>query len=151
LLCQIHKRIFTGVRGFAGLHRSPHFGSDRVNFYGSLRSPHKDEVPLRLQKILEKVQTCLLEWKGQEHQSNYDLVCIQLALKTHADLIGLQPFEDGNKRTSRAFMNWLLIKFGLRPIAFEVVQQDYALCMVTYLETKNLEPLLSLALGVYDI
>jgi hypothetical protein len=48
-------------------------------------------------------------------------------------------------------MNWLLIKFGLRPIAFEVVQQDYALCMVTYLETKNLEPLLSLALGVYDI
>jgi fido (protein-threonine AMPylation protein) len=95
LLCQIHKRIFTGVRGFAGLHRSPHFGSDRVNFYGSLRSPHKDEVPFGLQKILEKVQTCLLEWKGQEDQSNYDLVCIQLALKTHADLIGLQPFEDG--------------------------------------------------------
>ena len=151
LLCQIHKRIFTGVRGFAGLHRNPNFGSDRVNFYGSLRSPHKDEVPLRLQKILEKVQTCLLEWKGKELQSDYDLACIQLALKTHADLIGLQPFEDGNKRTSRAFMNWLLIRFGLRPIAFEVVQQDYAMCMVTYLETKNLEPLVSLALRLYDI
>jgi hypothetical protein len=61
LLCQFHQRIFTGVKSFAGLHRHADFGSDRVNFYGDLRSPHKSEVPLLLQKIFEKVQRCLLE------------------------------------------------------------------------------------------
>jgi fido (protein-threonine AMPylation protein) len=150
LLCLFHRRIFTGVRDFAGLHRHSGFGSDRVNFYGSLRSPHKDEVPALLAKILGDVERHCLEYTGQQEADGYDLACIQLAVKAHADLIGLQPFQDGNKRTSRAFMNWVLVRLDMRPIIFEATQQEYAACMVAYLQGRDFKPLMRLAVGLYQ-
>lgn len=150
LVCTFHQRIFVGVRDFAGLHRHPGFGSDRVNFYVSLRSPHKDEVPTLLAKILNTVEHKVSEYIGKQDFDGYDLACIQLAVKAHADLIGLQPFQDGNKRTSRAFMNWVLVRLGMRPIVFETTQQEYAACMIAYLQNKNFRPLLQLAIRLYQ-
>ena len=34
----------------------------------------------------------------------------ELATMIHAKLTWIHPFEDGNGRTARAIMNWLLIK-----------------------------------------
>ena len=36
----------------------------------------------------------------------------ELATMIHAKLTWIHPFEDGNGRTSRAIMNWLLMKNG---------------------------------------
>lgn len=50
--------------------------------------------------------------------NNPDNEVICTAFKAHYDIIALQPFDDFNKRTSRLIMNWILIKNGYSPIAF---------------------------------
>lgn len=43
---------------------------------------------------------------------------LDTAIKTHAEMILLQPFEDFNKRTARMVMNWILIQNNFTPIIF---------------------------------
>ena len=43
---------------------------------------------------------------------------LDTALKTHAEMVLLQPFEDFNKRTARMIMNWILMQNNLTPIIF---------------------------------
>ncbi len=43
---------------------------------------------------------------------------LDIAIKTHAEMILLQPFEDFNKRTARMVMNWILIQNDFTPIIF---------------------------------
>lgn len=43
---------------------------------------------------------------------------LDVAIKTHAEMILLQPFEDFNKRTARMIMNWILLQNNFTPIIF---------------------------------
>jgi hypothetical protein len=47
----------------------------------------------------------------------------------------LQPFKDGNKRTSRAICNIPLIRAGLPPISFvDFGKQDYIVSLLAFYE-----------------
>ena len=47
----------------------------------------------------------------------------------------LQPFQDGNKRTSRAMCNVPLLQAGLPPISFvDFAKQDYIISMLAFYE-----------------
>lgn len=54
--------------------------------------------------------------KKMDINSDYILDYIDEAIKTTIDLIKIQPFEDGNKRTFRALLNLLLGRIGIPPI-----------------------------------
>ena len=51
---------------------------------------------------------------------DYIMECIKLTV----DLIKLQPFNDGNKRTFRALLNLLLTKVGIPPIYIKQEERD---------------------------
>lgn len=46
------------------------------------------------------------------------------ALKIHHRITQIHPFRDGNGRSSRAFLNWMLRKKGLPPIYFKLTEKE---------------------------
>ena len=54
--------------------------------------------------------------KKLDIDANYILDYIDEVIKITVDLIKVQPFEDGNKRTFRALLNLLLGRIGIPPI-----------------------------------
>lgn len=76
---------------------------------------------------------------------------MRLAAWVHAQLIGIHPFQDGNGRTCRLFMNCVLIRVGLRPVAFEVPKQEYNNCLNWYFAKDDIRPLESLCLRMYSV
>ena len=51
----------------------------------------------------------------------------------------IQPFVDGNKRTSRLMANALLIAYGLCPLSFRTVDaDDYRAALLLFYEQNNL-------------
>jgi Fic family protein len=59
-------------------------------------------------------------------------------------LLGLsyiQPFEDGNKRTSRLMCNAILMAHGLAPLSYRSVnEEDYREAMIVFYEINSVVP-----------
>lgn len=75
---------------------------------------------------------------------------LEAALWLHAEVIRIHPFEDGNGRAGRALLNLILVRLGLRPLAFEAPKQEYISCLNHYCQVGDVEPLLDLSLRLYE-
>jgi Fic family protein len=54
----------------------------------------------------------------------------------------LQPFQDGNKRTSRLCMNFSLLKNGLAPFSFTTIsKRDYMFSLLAFYERGRVDPM----------
>lgn len=75
----------------------------------------------------EEVKKHLLNMYKWYSASKNKLHPFELATMIHAKITWIHPFEDGNGRTSRAIMNWLLIKNGYPMffIPFEKKEEYY--------------------------
>lgn len=67
--------------------------------------------------------------------------CMELAVRIHHRLAQIHPFEDGNGRTSRALMNWLLKLKGLPPLYVESESKQEYLEAMKEADGFNYEPL----------
>lgn len=77
-----------------------------------------------LHKILQTAQT---------------LAPVQAAFYLLTRIPYLQPFKDGNKRTSRAICNVPLLQAGLPPISFvDFAKQDYIISMLAFYELGDI-------------
>lgn len=62
----------------------------------------------------------LMEWyRGQS--SNKEMHTLELAALLHYKFVRIHPFDDGNGRTARLLMNYVLLKMGLPPV---IVKSD---------------------------
>lgn len=63
----------------------------------------------------------------------------------------IQPFEDGNKRTSRLMANALLLAHGLAPLSYRSVDEDeYREAMLVFYELNSLIPCKKIFVTQYD-
>jgi Fic family protein len=63
----------------------------------------------------------------------------------------IQPFEDGNKRTSRLMANALLISHSLAPLSYRSVDEnDYKEAMLTFYELNTIVPMREIFIGQYE-
>lgn len=141
----MHAAIFEGVRDHAGLHRSRTFGTEYLIF-GPNRSVHRSQVEDELRSLLSKLARTIASFDDNPDDPAYERLALRAAVWTHAELIRIHPFEDGNGRTSRLFMNWTLVRLGLRPIAFEIPKQEYHACLNHYFTCADIQVLIDLAL-----
>lgn len=148
LLRSFHRALFAGIRDFAGRTRGPDWGSDRLTF-GPNRSPDKSEVPGRLSAVFLKLAHSVGSFEANPDDPAYDRSAVQVAVWAHAEVIGVHPFEDGNGRTSRLLLDTILIRLGLRPIAFEIPKEEYRAALNLYYTSAEIQPLVDLALRVY--
>ena len=75
--------------------------------------PPSKEVPSLMDTFAKEF---LSLYKEDKEKSKIDY--IKLAVFAHQKIIKIHPFEDGNGRVARAFMNALLIQGGLCPVFF---------------------------------
>lgn len=63
----------------------------------------------------------------------------------------LQPFEDGNKRTSRLLGNAVLLAYGCAPLSYRSVKEsEYREAMLVFYEVNSLVPLKRIFVEQYD-
>lgn len=77
------------------------------------------DVAQELYKLQNPVDELM---KNVDNISISDYVCE--CLKIHHRITQIHPFRDGNGRSSRALLNWMLRLKGLPPIYFKVTEKD---------------------------
>lgn len=73
------------------------------------------------------------------------------ALTALLGLSYLQPFEDGNKRTTRLFGNGILLGFGCAPLSYRSVDEgDYREAVLVFYEINSVVPFKKIFVNQYD-
>jgi fido (protein-threonine AMPylation protein) len=147
-VCELHARLFNGVRDHAGRYRRRDFGSEYLIF-GPNRSVRREDVESDLAQVFANLERSLDSFARNPEAEQYDASALHVAVWAHAQVIRVHPFEDGNGRTSRLVMNILLTRLGLRAVAVEVCKQEYYACLNKYFDSDDLQPLIDLVLRVY--
>jgi Fic family protein len=102
----------------------------RVGVTGTNYNPLDNEFEIR--EALEK--TCKLV---NSRESIYEKAFLTLVLISY-----IQPFADGNKRTSRILSNEILIAENYCPLSFRTVDPlDYKKAMLVFYEKTNITPM----------
>lgn len=95
-------------------------------------------------EILDAVNFLLEKLKKLSHP-------IEVAFVAFAMLAYIQPFEDGNKRTSRLTANAILLANRFCPLSFRSVDiSEYKKSVIVFYETNQLEPLKKLFLEQFE-
>jgi Fic family protein len=81
----------------------------------------------------------------------FELAALTVAVRAHAEIVRIHPFEDGNGRTARLCAGLLLVELGLRPVPIEAVKQEYTEALNTYFREHDLGPLLDLFIALYPV
>lgn len=101
-------------------------------------------VPTQVPSLLEEMFEQVLE-KSRQIKSP-----TEAAFFLWVSLAYLQPFEDGNKRTSRLAANIPLMLYNCSPLSFlDVTPEDYALAMMGVYEQRDLSMAVDLFEWVY--
>ncbi|MFH1246801.1 MAG: Fic family protein [Candidatus Micrarchaeota archaeon] len=81
-----------------------------------------DWKPPAAKEVPKEIETALQEFKQLKKQ----LHPVELASWIHNKTVQVHPFTDGNGRTARLLMNWVLIKHKLPPVIIEAKnKQEY--------------------------
>jgi Fic family protein len=96
-------------------------------------------LPAQAPQLLEEMFRQILDKAAEVNNA------IEAAFFLWVSLAYLQPFEDGNKRTSRLAANIPLMIFNCAPLSFlDVNQSDYAQARLAYYEFRDLAPAVDL-------
>jgi Fic family protein len=150
VLRELHEALFLGVRDHAGRMRRRGWGSEYLTF-GPNRSVSRDEVERELQAALASADRELRMVRDQRDDERFELAALTLAVRAHAEIVRIHPFEDGNGRTARLCAGFLLVELGLRPVPIEAVKQEYTEALNTYFRDRDLEPLVDLFVALYPV
>lgn len=149
LLRAMHATTFRGVRSHAGRHRDRGFGQEYITFgTPRRRSAHRNDVARRLEALAAQTRREVSALLEASESDDYDLRAIRLAVRAHAELLDIHPFEDGNGRTSRALLSHLLVTLGLRPFAPEFPRGEYLEALHAWDDRRELDPLVDLVIQV---
>lgn len=130
---QLHTLLVTGMGVDFGLRKKP------VGVTGSVYRPLDN-----IYQIAEGVED--LTRTIERIDSPYAKAMIALLAINY-----LQPFEDGNKRTSRLMANAILLAYGCAPLSYRSIEEvEYRNAMLVFYEVNSLIPFKRIFLAQYD-
>ena len=80
----------------------------------------------------------LVSWYVEKVEENYKPIL--LATEFHYKFIRIHPFDDGNGRTARILMNFILMKFGFPPVIVREDQKEAYLSTLEQADADNTDP-----------
>ena len=131
-ITQLHNILIENMDITPGIRKHP------VGITGSVFRPLDNEWQIReaLEKLVEAV-----------NKSKYP---IEKALIIMSVLAYIQPFADGNKRTSRMLANAILVAFDYYPISYRAVDEvDYKHAIISFYEQNSLLEIKKILLAQY--
>lgn len=81
----------------------------------------------------------LMSWY-HEKQAQNDVEPILLAAEFHYRFIRIHPFDDGNGRTARLIMNFILMRFGYPPVIIRTDDKENYFNVLRLADAGNLQP-----------
>lgn len=85
-----------------------------------VRIAGSEHIPPKSEKVPELLEQLFKEFYNQKRTSHP----IELATFLHNRFVNIHPFTDGNGRTSRLLMNWILIRNKFPPVIIEVSSRE---------------------------
>ena len=79
----------------------------------------------------------LLSWYNQKVVENFNPIL--LAAEFHYKFIIIHPFDDGNGRTARILMNFILMKFGYPPVIIKTEDKANYFAVLQLADAGNIE------------
>lgn len=129
LISEFHKYVMLGaLPEFCGV-----FRNHNVQILGTrCRTAQFWEIPERIQELVDRYNT-----------SDKTLHPIEKAAHFHAALETIHPFSDGNGRTGRLLLNYMLVREGFWPVNIRYAEDrvPYYDALASYNETGNAEDL----------
>lgn len=133
MIREFHRRLTENIMP-GGIYRSQNVGVGGSAF----EFPKWQDVPFRMKEFSEVLQqreiTCGLPEASHP---------IELAAWAHEEFVSIHPFLDGNGRTARMMMNYILMQHDFLPISVptnkESIQQYYT-TLEKYHENHDIEP-----------
>jgi len=80
----------------------------------------------------------LMAWYNEKVEEG-ELNPVLLAAEFHYKFIRIHPFDDGNGRTARILMNFILMKFGYPPVIIKTDDKENYFSALQLADTGNLE------------
>lgn len=80
----------------------------------------------------------LLNWY-KEKKEEKDVNPILIAAEFHYKFISIHPFDDGNGRTARILMNFILMQFGFPPVIIKTQDKENYFAVLRLADAGNLE------------
>lgn len=118
-LLEIHKRVIGHVDPLeAGIFRQTQV------YVGDYIPPHPSHIDVLMDRFLH--------WLNDPE--TLVMHPVRLAALAHYKLVYIHPFTDGNGRTSRLLMNWILMQFGFPPV---IIRKQDRLLYYQHLVTAN--------------
>lgn len=94
-----------------------------------------------------EVRTAMKWFMADFESKKSDLNSIELAAFVHAEFVRIHPFQDGNGRTARLLLNFMLMKAGYQPVIIEAKDRPvYYESLNDYAAAGNLESFYNLIL-----
>ncbi|MCU0468713.1 MAG: Fic family protein [Arcicella sp.] len=81
----------------------------------------------------------LMDW-FREKQANQATEPVLLAAEFHYRFIRIHPFDDGNGRTARLLMNFILMQYGYPPVIIKTEDKQNYFNVLRLADAGNLEP-----------
>jgi Fic family protein len=82
----------------------------------------------------------LLSWYNEKIKEDFNPIL--LAAEFHYKFIRIHPFDDGNGRTARILMNFILMKFGYPPTIIKTEEKDNYFDVLQMADAGNIEAFL---------
>jgi Fic family protein len=148
LIIDWHKRLFEGVRDHAGKVRTADYGEERLDF-GPNKSIARERVPEELDRHIDLSKGLFRQLDKLTHTISFVEEAIKAAAYIHADLVKIHPFRDGNGRTARLAMKYVLLKYNLPPLPINVPSLEYIDSLNHFYQTRSIDPLVELLIRIY--
>ena len=97
-----------------------------------------EETPAKMQE--------LIDWYRQKIEKQ-DVNAILLAAEFHYKYIRIHPFDDGNGRTARILMNFILMQFGFPPVVIKTEDKQNYISALEQADAGILEPFVEYIAG----
>ncbi len=135
---KVYNTVFGEVDGTTGAFRKGNVMAGNRYF------PNYDKVELLTTKLSNEINSKLKTATSVADQ-------LQLAFDAHFDLVSIHPFYDGNGRTSRLLMNYIMSFFQLPlAIVFKEDKADYIEALEKTRTTEDLTPFRKFMLNQYS-
>lgn len=128
-LLEAHRILFseTNEENIAGKYRQVDPDIQRINGT-TLKIPHWSNVPSTMAILDDELKNKTPKLPHPFKEKDYAQI-VDLAAKASHKLTCIHPFENGNGRTSRLLINFILLRAGLPEIAIKEDKQKYLQAM----------------------
>jgi Fic family protein len=84
----------------------------------------------------------LMQWYSEEIKKT-DTIPVLLAAEFHYKFIRIHPFDDGNGRTARLLMNFILMSLGYPPVIIKTSDKTQYFNVLQLADAGNIEPFIN--------